>query len=459
MAKISFTVGRVQGFNCPPDKQQSFIWDEVTEGLGLRATAGSKNYIFQGKLAGNTIRVTIGGPDRYSIEAARKEARKLKTMLDDGLDPRDIKADNIAATLAKREKERIEQTPALDAWDQYIKAKATKWSHRHKSDHESMSRTGGEKITRGKRAGFPDTKQEGILRPILALPLSQITQDRVKNWLLPEIDRRPTRARLALSFLSTFLTWCGDQPEYRQFVQVNACARMKQHLPKAKPKDDCLQREQLALWFEHVRNLPNPTLAAYLQCLLLTGARREEMASLQWEDIDFKWRSITIRDKVEGQRIIPLTPYVGSMLQELNRINNTPPNIRRLKRNVDERTGRWRPSPWVFSSQNASNGRLQEPRIGHNKALTAAGLPPLSIHGLRRSFGTLCEWVEVPVGVSAQIMGHKPSATAEKHYRRRPLDLLRKWHIKIEGWILDQAGVVQPKEPSERLRVANTISA
>ena len=31
-------------------------------------------------------------------------------------------------------------------------------------------------------------------------------------------------------------------------------------------------------------------------------------------------------------------------------------------------------------------------------------LPPLSLHGLRRSFGTLSEWVEVPAGIVAQIM-------------------------------------------------------
>jgi integrase len=38
----------------------------------------------------------------------------------------------------------------------------------------------------------------------------------------------------------------------------------------------------------------------------------------------------------------------------------------------------------------------------HERALSAAGLPHLTIHGLRRSFGTLCEWVEVPAGVVAQ---------------------------------------------------------
>ena len=42
----------------------------------------------------------------------------------------------------------------------------------------------------------------------------------------------------------------------------------------------------------------------------------------------------------------------------------------------------------------------------------------------------------------AQVMGHKPSATAEKHYTVRPLDLLRVHHEKIEAWILEQAGIV-----------------
>ena len=27
----------------------------------------------------------------------------------------------------------------------------------------------------------------------------------------------------------------------------------------------------------------------------------------------------------------------------------------------------------------------------------------------------------------------------EKHYLRRPLDLLRIWHVKIEAWMLEQA--------------------
>ena len=79
----------------------------------------------------------------------------------------------------------------------------------------------------------------------------------------------------------------------------------------------------------------------------------------------------------------------------------------------------------------------------HDKACKVAAIDALTLHGLRRSFGTLSEWLEVPAGVVAQIQGHKPSATAEKHYRVRPLDLLPVHHERIEAWILEQAGAVR----------------
>ncbi len=65
----------------------------------------------------------------------------------------------------------------------------------------------------------------------------------------------------------------------------------------------------------------------------------------------------------------------------------------------------------------------------------------MALHDLRRSFKSLTEWLEVPAGVVAQLMGHKPSATAEKHYTVRPLDLLRVHHERIETWILEQGCV------------------
>lgn len=64
-----------------------------------------------------------------------------------------------------------------------------------------------------------------------------------------------------------------------------------------------------------------------------------------------------------------------------------------------------------------------------------------AIEQARTEARRLAEWLELPAGVVAQIQGHKPSATAEKHYRVRRLDSLRLHHEKLEAWILQQARV------------------
>jgi intergrase/recombinase len=58
----------------------------------------------------------------------------------------------------------------------------------------------------------------------------------------------------------------------------------------------------------------------------------------------------------------------------------------------------------------------------------------------------LSGWLEIPDAIIAQIQGHKPSAIAEKHYKRRPIDLLREKHEKLEAWILEQAGIALNEE-------------
>jgi len=428
----NFTAERLSRLRCEKGKQQSIFWDGKTPGLGLRLTAaGAKSYIFETRLHGKTLRVTIGDVRTWTIGKAQTEARRLKTLTDQGIDPRQQRKAQAAAADAASKLEQQKDLTVSEAWEAYIEARTPKWGKVHLRNHENMAKPGGQKRTRGRRQGEPDTVQPGPLRPLLSLRLSDLDAATVRNWLEPLAARTPTQAAQTYRALRAFIAWCADRPEYSNLVNADTCNRRlaREVLPKAKSKTDCLQREQLAGWFQEVRKIGNPVIAAYLQALLLTGARREEMAGLRWQDVDFQWKSITIRDKVDGERTIPLTPYLASLLAALPRRNE-----------------------WAFSSLMAASGRLQEPRINHNKAVTAAGLPALTLHGLRRSFSTLTEWVECPAGVVAQIMGHKPSATAEKHYKVRPLDLLRMWHEKIEAWILNEAGI-EFKQEQARLRV------
>lgn len=463
MARENFTAGRLAGFACPSGTLQAFLWDTGAPGLALRVTAaGARAFIFQSRLTtGQALRMTIGDPATWNIPAARAEARRLQSLLDQGKDPRIEKAATVAAQAASRDASKLERlrldVRGLDAWAVYCEDRKPHWGERNYADHLNTVDPGG---APRKRAKEKETKP-GLLRALLNRPLAELDAHFVEAWVVRETKTRPARAALGFRQLRAFINWCAEHPEYRAIARADVCAgkRIREKLAKPAAKDDALQREQLRGWFSEVGKLP-AVVSVYLQTVLLTGCRPGEAIEMRWEDVDFKWGALRVRDKVEGERTIPLTLYVAGLLRGLAAANAVPPEVpRRIKRvpaAAEAFTAGWKPSPWVFASRHADDGRLQVPRAAHMRALEAAALPHLTLHGLRRSFGSLAEWCEVPAGVVAQLQGHKPSATAEKHYRVRPLDLLRMWHQRIEAWILDEAGIacVVTAEPAKLRAVA-----
>ena len=425
MAKIAFTAGRVSGFKCPPDKKQAFMWDVTAPGLGLRATpAGKPAYVFQGVYQGKDLRITIGSPAAWSIPDAQAKARELQRLIDEGKDPRDLKRDALAAHAEKQAAAAVQAVTVGEVWAVYLEARRPHWGERHHADHAKLVQAGGETSKRGTRGR--GVTIAGPLHQLMALALRDLTAPVIEAWAAREAQTRPTSARLAWRCLKAFLSWCAEQPEYAPVLPSTNPAKTKkarEALGKAGVKQDALLKEQLPAWFAAVQQIQNPIAAAYLQVLVLTGARPGEVLGLRWEDVNTKWKGLTIRDKVEGERVIPLTPYVSHLLHSLPRRND-----------------------WVFPStargKDTEGQTLSIPRAPHNAACAVAGIEGLTLHGLRRSFKSLTEWLEIPAGVVAQIMGHKPSATAEKHYTVRPLDLLRVHHERIEAWILEQAGIV-----------------
>ena len=446
LRKFKFTRERIEACECPAGKQQVFYWDEEEPGLGLRVTAGgAKAFIFEAKLGRQTIRMTIG-PASMPIRAAKDNrgkpvtaganivASRLASLIAEGRDPRAEKAAAMDASENARAAQKTERarfdTTGLSAWTAYLAARRSKWGVRNYEDHLGFSTAGGakKKLGEGKIAAGP-------LYALLKQPLAKIDAKAVEKWVERESAVRPTRTRLGFRLLRAFLNWCAEQDDYKAIVCPDPCKpkSTREALGTPNAKQDALQREQLAAWFAAVQQQSNDVIAAYLQVLLLVGSRKGELVGLQWADVDFKWKTMTIRDKIEGQRTIPLTPYVAQLLTALPRRNE-----------------------WVFSSPLGARKRIQTPTDNHTRAVTRAGLPALTLQGLRRSFGTLSEWVECPVGVVAQIQGHKPSAIAEKHYRVRPIDLLRMWHEKIEDFILSEAGVTfKPEESIPTLRVVS----
>lgn len=489
------TADAIERLACRPGRAQDFLRDTHGNGLRVRVTAaGAKSFVFEQKLDRRTIRWTIGSVQTWTIPEARVRARELAGKVDRNIDPlkeqreaeerRAADARRVAEEAAAEERRKAEQAEAeareaerraltvRSAWTRYVEeqravmtADGPKWSDRHYRDHMALAQAGGVPLKRRK----DKVSKPGPLAELMALRLVDLTAEAVEEWAKKESAVRPARARLALRLLKTFLTWAAADRELASLVNATAASSATTAVVLGKPKrrDDCLQREQLSAWFTRVREIQNPVIAAYLQCLLLTGARREELASLRWEDVNFQWRGVEMRDKVEGTRQVPLTPYVAHLLSTLPRRNEWVfPSAREVSLDAKNRRRRGRyharngaeapAGPVVVAS---ASGRLVEPSIAHRRACAAAGLQGLTLHGLRRSFATLCEWLDIPGGVSAQIQGHAPQGVREQNYIRRPLDLLRVHHERIERWMLEQAGIdfVAPQAaPSASLRVVET---
>lgn len=415
------TAGLIDRLACRTDvKAQAFLRDTKAPGLRVRVTnTGAKSFVFEAKLNRQTIRRTIGDVRAWSIDAARSEANRLRVTLDSGLDPRELARQKLAANKVEKAAAAIQAVTVGEVWSLYLGERKPHWGDRHYRDHLMMASQGGEKKSRGTRVGNGFTIP-GPIYPLLSMRLSELTSTSIEAWAVREAKTRPTYGRLAWRCLKAFLTWCGEQNEYQHLLQVNPAKtkRAREAFGKPAVKTGSLEKSQLPAWFSAVSKLGNPVVSAYLQTVLMTGARPGEILAMKWTDINLMWKGVTIRDKVEGERVIPLTPYVSQLLLALPRRNE-----------------------YVFSSSTAKGGAISIPRNYHVAACGVAGLSGLTLHDLRRSFKSLTEWLEIPTGVVAQIMGHKPSATAEKHYTVRPLDLLRVHHERIEAWILEQAGM------------------
>ena len=437
-SRARLTAGRVEAFTCPAGRAQAFLWDTEAPALLLRVTpTGRKTYAFESRLNGQTIRIGIGTAADWPLEQARKRAAELKLMVDSGTDPREVERQRVEAEEERKAANKAQAVTVGEAWAAYVAERTPHWGELHRKDHDRLTRSGGEASKRGTRGR--GITIAGPLHPLLPLALRDLTAPVIERWAAREAQTRPTAARLAWRLLKAFLGWCAEQPDYAPVLSSINPAKTKkarEALGKAKAKDDSLLKEQLPAWFAAVRGIGNPTVAAYLQTLLLTGARPGEVLAMRWDDLNTQWRGLTIRDKVEGERLIPLTPYVHHLLANLPRRNG-----------------------WVFASNRAALDRpdgapLTEPNHAHDRVCTVAGIDGLTLHGLRRSFKSLTEWLEIPAGVVAQIMGHKPSATAEKHYTVRPLDLLRVHHERIETWVLEQAAIkFEPANEIGKLRV------
>ena len=413
-------VGLLERAACPPDRRYVLLKDSEKKGLRLRVTkAGGKHWQFETRLrSGKLFTRALGEWPTVSIPQAQEWAHALRGLTEKGIDPREVERKQEAEKAAAAAAADAQGLTVGDVWPRYLAEGHPKrrdsWKPGYRASLEMMAAPGGVKKKRGEGVTRP-----GPIYPLLALTLGEVTEDALQVWFEAEAKASKHQAARALMMFRGFLRWCAARPEYRRLIDRDAgkAPAILENLPRNTRRTDAIEAAQLPGWWVGVEQLTNRTASVYLKALVLTGARKEELAGLTWANVDFQWRKLTIADKVEATRTIPLTPYLAQLLATLKRGNE-----------------------FVFASPSKA-GRISDARASHAKALQSAGMDGMTIHGLRRSFSLLGEAAGAPAGAIAQVMGHKPSATAEG-YRPRSVDALRPYLAQIEAHILEQAGIV-----------------
>lgn len=187
-------------------------------------------------------------------------------------------------------------------------------------------------------------------------------------------------------------------------------------------RDRFLQKKEISALLEALKNEKNTIIRDYILVSLLTGARKSNVCSMQWSQIDLDHKIWRIPDTKNGSSlIIPLTDEVINILNS---------------RKEDNKKLGFEETEYVFPGSGVT-GHLVEPKTAWKNILKRARIENLRLHDLRRTFGS---WQAIS-GTSIQIigksLGHKSSSSTEI-YARLSIDPVRESVEKVTKLIMDK---------------------
>ena len=170
-------------------------------------------------------------------------------------------------------------------------------------------------------------------------------------------------------------------------------------------RDRFLSGEELARFFEALDLTENPAFKDFILLSLFTGARKSNVLSMRWRDIDFErsvWKIPGELSKNGDPMQIPLGPDVLEILR---------------RRRAESSSLFVLPGP-------GTKGHYMEPKRAWGTLLKRAKLEDLRIHDLRRSMGSWMTIQGTSLPIVGKALGHKTSQ-ATSIYARLTLDPVR----------------------------------
>jgi integrase len=330
---------------------------------GLRIVvqpSGRKSWAFRFKAGGKSRKLTLGPFPAIGLAAAREGAGRAKDAVAGGRDPgAEKKAAKAAPTAPASVHDLVEE-----AVERFLSTHAK--HHLRASTAREVARLLGKEIVtpwRGRR-------------------LSKIKRADVHDLLDAIVERgSPVGANRTLAWLRRLYTWALE----RGIVETSPCAGIKAKAAETSRERVLSDDELMAVW--RAANALGQPYGAFIQMLTLTGARRNEIAGMRWQEVDFEGETFTLpksRSKNGREHVFALADAAIEILKTCPRIGE---------------------SPFVFTV--AGRNPIRDFDCIKKRVDVLAPLEtPWVLHDLRRTFASGCAKLGIAIHVVEKCLNH-----------------------------------------------------
>jgi integrase len=403
-----------------PDSEQKYLYVRVTRN-GARSFVVDKNDAKRGR-----VQIALGpaGTDSMTAVQAREQARIALGLMEEGYTP-----DKIRDRLQRAEDRIPEGATTLNqVLEQYLAERKHKLAERTVSDYRKLVKV--------------------YLSDWQRRPMEAIDEDAVVAKFTS--IKSPARANYAFRLVRALFNYARSirDDAGAPIVEGNPVEVLSQRRiwHDDKQRREVIELAGLPAWWKAVNALGTAkvertdtgrfaegtapindngeTVRDFLIFLLLTGLRRNEAATLKWENVDLAAKMFTVpMTKNRIPHTLPLSDFLFNMLK------------RRHAAVAKEREADRARAAYVFSGE---LGPLAEPKKQIAKVVAASGVQ-FSSHTLRRTFASIAESLDIPYLALKRLLNHKAQDVTGKHYTVIGVERLRKPMQQITDFILRAA--------------------